>query len=103
MNEQCQTCGRDLEVDQIGRCDSCDDGTEDSNPNVSVVVRAMESSKFGSLAEVFVVDALLRQAELVANSDPTTVQWNNPLVSFDAWQGVAKEIAAKLGAHLAPR
>ena len=99
MNEHCTRCDIELEEDQTGLCDDCQQPAH--NPNVSAVVELMEFSKFGPLAQVFVIDALLKQAQKVAAMDPATAKCENPMLSFDAWHGVAKEIAAKLNAHLA--
>lgn len=98
--EQCNTCYTDLEDSQIGLCDDCQ---RDLKPmtNVDVLVELMEYSKFGPLAQMFIIDTIARQARAVAGADPTTVAWDAGLVSFEAWQGVAREIAEKLDAHLA--
>jgi hypothetical protein len=69
--------------------------------NVDVLVELMEYSKFGPLAQMFIIDTVARQARAVADADPATVAWDAGLVSFEAWQGVAREIADKLDAHLA--
>lgn len=70
--------------------------------NVEAITNLMEFSRYGALVQVFVIDALLKQAEAVANAKPeelaTMDQGMGP--SAAAWQGVAREVAAKLNQHL---
>lgn len=98
--EQCSICTADLEESQIGLCDDCQRPQKPAT-NVDVLVELMEYSKFGPLAQMFIIDTVARQARAVADANPATVTWDDGLVSFDAWQGVAREIADKLDAHLA--
>ncbi|WP_339534753.1 hypothetical protein [Pseudomonas hunanensis] len=98
--EQCSTCTADLEESQIGLCDDCQ-RLQKPVTNVDVLVELMEYSKFGPLAQMFIIDTVARKARAVADADPATVAWDGGLVSFEAWQGVAREIADKLDAHLA--
>lgn len=98
--EQCSTCYADLEQSQIGLCEDCQRPQKPAT-NVDVLVELMEYSKFGPLAQMFIIDTVARQARAFADADPATVAWDGGLVSFEAWQGVAREIADKLGAHLA--
>lgn len=98
--EQCSTCSTDLEDSQIGLCDDCQ-RPQKPVTNVDVLVELMEYSKFGPLAQMFIIDTVARQARAVADANPATVTWDGGLVSFEAWQGVAREIADKLDAHLA--
>lgn len=97
--EQCSTCSVDLEESQIGLCDDCQRPQKPAT-NVGVLVELMEYSKFGPLAQMFIMDTVARHARAVADADPATAAWDGGLVSFEAWQGVAREIAAKLDAHL---
>lgn len=69
--------------------------------NVGVLVELMEYSKFGALAQMFIIETVARRARAVADADPATAVWDSGLISFEAWQGVAREIADKLDAHLA--
>ena len=71
--------------------------------NVEAVKHLMEFSQFGALAQIFVIDALTKQAEAVAamsDEDVAKHQEASPMVNMTAWRGVAKEIAAKLQQHL---
>jgi hypothetical protein len=57
----------------------------------------MEFSDYGPIVQVFIMDAIRKQAEGVAAIDPNTVdksKWT--FISFEAWQGVAREIKRKL-------
>lgn len=98
--EQCSTCSADLEDSQIGLCDDCQ-YQQKPVTNVGVLVDLMEYSKFGPLAQMFIIDTVARQARAVADADPATAAWDGGLISFEAWQGVAREIADRLDAHLA--
>lgn len=69
--------------------------------NVGVVVDLMEFSKYGALAQMFVMDALSKHARQVADAPPEAFEsmkggFFNPV----AWQGVAREIAEKLESHI---
>ncbi|CAB3873756.1 hypothetical protein [Achromobacter ruhlandii] len=70
--------------------------------NVECVADLMEYSSFGPLAQMFVVDALLKHATTVSQlSDEALEEWpENPLFHPHSWRGVAKEIRAKLERHL---
>ncbi|WP_316196646.1 hypothetical protein [Bradyrhizobium sp. SZCCHNS3053] len=67
--------------------------------NVTFVKELMNFSKFGALSEIFVIDALAKWSEIIANSDPAKLE--TPMISGEAWIGVAKEIKAKLDERLA--
>lgn len=69
--------------------------------NVAFVRDLMSRSNFGPLAEMFVIDALAKWSKIISESDPAALE--NGLVNGAAWQGVAKEIQAKLDARNAPR
>ena len=62
--------------------------------NTKFIMDLMTSSKFGALVEVFVIDALSKQARDVANA--TLEQLENPIISPEAWRGVAREIHEKI-------
>lgn len=64
----------------------------------------MTFSRYGELAQAFVMDALSKHAERVATVPLETLQEQfgvHPLISVDAWQGVAQEIRTKLETHFA--
>lgn len=70
--------------------------------NVEVVTSIMEFSDFGALAQVFVMDALHKQARATADAPPESFEgeaWAHSFMTPEAWQGVAREIAGKLDAH----
>ncbi|WMD19665.1 MULTISPECIES: hypothetical protein [Achromobacter] len=70
--------------------------------NVECVADLMEFSSYGPLAQMFVVDALLKHATTVAElSDAELEAWpENPLFHVHSWRGVAQEIKRKLEKHL---
>lgn len=61
----------------------------------------MEFSRFGVLAQAFVIEALARYAAVVAAS--TAEALDSPGLSGAAWVGLAKEIDAKLTEKYGPR
>jgi hypothetical protein len=63
--------------------------------NIEIVNDIMNFSRYGALAQVFVMDALLKMSEAVAKSTPKDYPKNN-FIHPEAWIGVAKEIKAKL-------
>lgn len=62
--------------------------------NVEFVTRIMEFSNYGALAQIFVIEALRRWSDIIAEADPAAV--DTPMIAGHAWVGVAKEIKAKL-------
>lgn len=62
--------------------------------NVQIVKSVMEFSAFGPLAQAFVVQAITKYAEAVANAKPEDV--DNAMISGESWVGVAKEIRDKM-------
>lgn len=70
--------------------------------NVECVTDLMEFSSYGPLAQMFVVDALLKHATSVAKlSDEDLQSWpENHLIHPHSWRGVAQEIKMKLEQHL---
>lgn len=68
--------------------------------NEELVVDIMTFSRRGALSSMFVMDALLRHAEVVSKSTPADYPANH-VVNPAAWIDVAKEIKAKLDEHLA--
>lgn len=65
--------------------------------NVQWVKHAMEYSKFGALSQAFIMEAIGRYANQIAELDPARL--DSALISGEAWVGVAKEIKASLDAH----
>lgn len=62
--------------------------------NTEFVMSIMEFSKFGAISQVFVIEAINDYTNKILNASPE--QWTFPLISFGAWQNVAKEIKQKL-------
>lgn len=74
---------------------------EQRKTNVEAVADLMQFSKYGALAQLFVVDALGKYARHIANAPPETfASMKGGLISPDAWQAVAREIADKIDVHL---
>lgn len=72
--------------------------------NLECLTDIMKFSRYGALAQAFVMDALSKHAERIATTplDALRVQFGaQPLVSAQAWQSVAREIHDKLEAHFA--
>lgn len=65
--------------------------------NRQILSDIMDHSRFGHLAEIFVMDALAKVAAAVAEADPEVC--DSAMVSGEAWVGVAKEIKEKLSAY----
>jgi hypothetical protein len=65
--------------------------------NVEFVTRIMEFSNYGALAQLFVLEAIRNWSDLVAKADPVNV--DSPMISGQAWVGVAREIKQKLEAR----
>ncbi|HDR9181152.1 TPA: hypothetical protein QDB06_001703 [Burkholderia vietnamiensis] len=66
--------------------------------NLECVTEIMTFSRYGALAQAFVMDALSQHAARVATTPLDQLQVN-PMISSRAWQGVAREIHDKLEAH----
>ncbi|KIP15532.1 MULTISPECIES: hypothetical protein [Burkholderia] len=72
--------------------------------NLECLTDIMTFSRYGALAQAFVMDALSKHAERVANVPLEKLQEQfgvHPLISARAWHGVAQEIHTKLEAHFA--
>ncbi|MFV8624987.1 hypothetical protein ACNREE_11085 [Ralstonia pseudosolanacearum] len=75
-----------------------------SKTNIEFVRELMDFSHFGPLAQMFVIDALSKWSDKIAQTPIEELRKafeGNPLIGADAWQGVAREIKAKLDAHFA--
>jgi len=64
--------------------------------NVEFVTDLMEYSKYGAMVQLFVIEALHHYSNTVANASPEQFEEWNGLISPQAWQGVAREIAEKI-------
>ncbi|RIV48823.1 hypothetical protein [Burkholderia pseudomallei] len=72
--------------------------------NVDCVMEIMNFSRYGALAQAFVMDALSKHAAHVARMplEELNEQFGDqPIVSAKAWHGIAREIHEKLEAHFA--
>lgn len=107
---ECPTCGG-LPIDVIGGlCNACRmEGATYRPTNVDMVVDAMTRSRFGTLAEVFIMEAIHRLADEVSKLPLDTTLYEmekakdgkvrvNIGIDPNAWIGVAKEIKGKLTA-----
>lgn len=81
-----------------------DDTTDRDQPtrktNVEAITELMEFSKYGALAQMFVIDALTRHAEAVMEAPDSAFESMAGFIAPQAWRGVAKEIKEKLDLHL---
>lgn len=66
--------------------------------NVAFVKELMTHSKYGALAQLFVIDALSKWADKLSSVEPQAV--DTPMISGEAWVGVAKEIKDKIDGRL---
>jgi hypothetical protein len=74
-----------------------DSTRKEPDTNVEFVTRMMEFSNYGALAQLFILESIRNWADLVAKADPVKV--DSPMISGQAWVGVASEIKAKLEAR----
>ena len=73
-----------------------DDRAEDIKrmSNVEFVAEMMNFSRYGALAQIFIIDAIRKHADRVAMMKPNQI--NHPLISEQSWIGVAKEIQSQM-------
>lgn len=72
--------------------------------NVKCITDLMTFSRYGALAQAFVMDALGKHAAHVARmplEELAQKLGDHPIVGAQAWHGVANEIHDKLEAHFA--
>ncbi|WP_414442410.1 hypothetical protein [Burkholderia sp. 22PA0106] len=70
--------------------------------NLECLDDIMTFSRYGALAQAFVMDALSKHALRVASLPLDTLKEKigaHPLINAESWQGVAREIHEKLEAH----
>ncbi len=70
--------------------------------NLECLTDIMEFSRYGALAQAFVMDALSKHAEHVAKLPLDELHkqlGDHPLVTTRAWHSVAQEIRTKLESH----
>ncbi|OXI73724.1 hypothetical protein AB9075_07200 [Burkholderia thailandensis] len=68
--------------------------------NLECLTDIMTFSRYGALAQAFVMDAPSQHAARVAQT-PLDALEVNPMISARAWRGVAQEVHTKLEAHFA--
>ncbi|WP_459204769.1 hypothetical protein ACQVRY_10165 [Ralstonia pseudosolanacearum] len=74
--------------------------------NIDFVCQLMDFSRFGPLAQMFVIDAVSKWSEKIAKTPIEELRKafeGNPLIGVEAWQGVAREIKEMLDAYFAHR
>jgi len=64
--------------------------------NVEFVTALMEYSKYGAMAQLFVIEALHQYSATVANASPEQFEEWNGAVEPQVWQDIAREIAEKI-------
>lgn len=74
--------------------------SEEPTTNVELFVEMMTHSRYGALAQAFIVDAVSKVATGVATmSDEQVAKLDaESAVNMHAWRGVAREIRAKMDA-----
>jgi hypothetical protein len=66
--------------------------------NVEVVTDLMEFARSGPLMQSFILYAVLRYAEQVANAEPASFE--SPMLSGAAWHRCGREALDAISAHL---
>ena len=66
--------------------------------NVEKVTHIMSYSKYGALAQLFVMDALHKWTDIISKASPEQI--SNGFIDGEAWIGVAREIQATLQTEL---
>lgn len=69
--------------------------------NVEFIVDLMNFNNSGALAQVFIIDAIMKRADTVAELDPAAI--DHPLISGHAWVRCAQEIRGRMGAKYGKR
>lgn len=72
--------------------------------NIDFVCQLMDFSRFGPLAQMFVIDALSKWSDNIAQTpieESRKAFEGNPLIGVEAWQGVAWGIKEKLAPYFA--
>lgn len=72
--------------------------------NLECLTQIMTFSRYGALAQAFVMDALSKHAAHIAGMplDELKARFgDHSMISAEAWQGVAKDINEALEAHFA--
>jgi len=64
--------------------------------NVEFVTELMEFSRYGAMAQLFVLQALDMYSHAVANAPSESHSDSGGFINLEVWQDVAKEIAHKI-------
>lgn len=93
---ECDACGGDLDEGQSsGHCDECSSAkSARRSSNQEFLADLMNFSRFGPLAEVFIMEAVRLQAKEVAAQDPAKAD-QNTMLSPHLWVNVARDISAR--------
>lgn len=94
---ECSACGGELDEGQSsGRCDDCAGHRLTRKPtNQEFLIDLMKFSRFGPMAEVFIMEAVRIQAKAVAALEPDTMDQRS-MVSPHLWVEIARDIAARI-------
>ncbi|HGO6073748.1 TPA: hypothetical protein ACK3Q6_004472 [Burkholderia cepacia] len=75
-----------------------DDSGERRQTNVEFITDLMEHSKYGPMAQMFVIEALAKYSKAVAEAKPESIG-AAPFINSASWQAVAREIHEKVEAR----
>ena len=71
----------------------------DAMTNEQFMVEIMSFSEFGALKQLFIINALTKEAGRVANEPPI----EHPFINGEAWKGVAQELRDEMVAKYGQR
>jgi hypothetical protein len=66
--------------------------------NIEKIHHIMSYSRYGALAQMFVMDALHKWTDIISKASPEQI--DNGFIDGEAWIGVAREIQAALQSDL---
>jgi hypothetical protein len=66
--------------------------------NIEKVTHIMSYSRYGALAQMFVIDALHKWTGIISKASPEQI--DNGFINGEAWIGVAREIQSALQSNL---
>ncbi len=70
--------------------------------NIEFITRLMNYSPAGALGQLFILDAIAKQAKRVAEADPVELDkaWEGGFISSSGWQAAAKHIHREMEKRL---
>jgi hypothetical protein len=75
----------------------------DRKTNMDVITEIMEYSPYGALSQMFVIDALLKQAKyVVMNKEQVIKEMEKGFIHGSSWVAMAEYLEATLEKHLTP-